>query len=183
MITRRKTLYSLGRHRNSLRTGNASPISRVTASHCSNRDCAFWGQKPGLLFQLPPQFVANRDRLAGFLRLLKAGRRYAFEFRHPSCYEPTILDLLRTRDISLCLSDHHDAPAPWEVTVSFVYVRVHGPRGTYKDHYSNKTLRDWARKIVAWKHGRRDVYVYFDNDQKSAAPMDARRLMTLVDHR
>jgi uncharacterized protein YecE (DUF72 family) len=142
------------------------------------------GAKAGpVLFQLPPQFVANRDRLAGFLRLLKAGRRYAFEFRHPSWYEPTILDLLRTRDISLCLSDHHDAPAPWEVTASFVYVRAHGPRGTYKDYYSNKTLRDWARKIVAWKHGRRDVYVYFDNDQKSAAPMDARRLMTLVDHR
>jgi len=142
------------------------------------------GPKVGpVLFQLPPQFIANRDRLTCFLRLLKVGRRYAFEFRHPSWYEPTILDLLRRRDISLCLSDHHDAPAPWEVTASFVYVRAHGPRGTYKDHYSNKTLRDWARKIVAWKRGRRDVYVYFDNDQKSAAPMDARRLATLVDQR
>jgi uncharacterized protein YecE (DUF72 family) len=140
------------------------------------------GPKVGpVLFQLPPQFIANQDRLAGFLRLLKVGRRYAFEFRHPSWYEPTILDLLRRRDISLCLSDHHDAPAPWEVTASFVYVRAHGPRGTYKDHYSNKTLRDWARKIVAWKRGRLDVYVYFDNDQKSGAPMDARRLATLVE--
>jgi uncharacterized protein YecE (DUF72 family) len=142
------------------------------------------GPKAGpVLFQLPPQFIANRDRLADFLRLLKAGRRYAFEFRHRSWYDPTILDLLRTRDISLCLSDHHDAPAPWEVTASFVYIRAHGPRGTYKGHYSNKTLRDWARKIVAWKRSRRDVYVYFDNDQKSAAPLDARLLMTLVDHR
>jgi uncharacterized protein YecE (DUF72 family) len=141
------------------------------------------GPKAGpVLFQLPPQFIANHDRLAGFLGLLKADRRYAFEFRHPSWYEPTILDLLRRRDISLCLSDHHDAPAPWEVTASFVYVRAHGPRGTYKDHYSNKTLRDWARKIVAWKRGQRDVYVYFDNDQKSAAPMDA-RLDQKEDHR
>src|SRR5262249_17157880 len=47
-----------------------------------------------VLFQLPPQFIANRDRLTRFLRLLKVGRRYAFEFRHPSWYEPTILDLL-----------------------------------------------------------------------------------------
>src|SRR5262245_2519428 len=46
-ITHRTTLYSPGRHQNSLRTGNASPINRVTASHCSNRDCAFLGQKSG----------------------------------------------------------------------------------------------------------------------------------------
>jgi len=139
------------------------------------------GPKVGpVLFQLPPQFMANRDRLAGFLQLLKSDRRYAFEFRHSSWYESPILDLLREHDISLCLSDHHDAPAPWELTASFVYVRGHGPRGTYKGHYSDKALRDWARKIVLWKRKRRDVYVYFDNDQKSAAPADAARLQRML---
>jgi uncharacterized protein YecE (DUF72 family) len=157
--------------------------SRNSLALLESRLRILWPKAGPVLFQLPPQFIANRDRLADFLRLLKAGRRYAFEFRHRSWYDPTILDLLRTRDISLCLSDHHDAPAPWEVTASFVYIRAHGPRGTYKGHYSNKILRDWARKIVAWKRSRRDVYVYFDNDQKSAAPLDARLLMTLVDHR
>jgi uncharacterized protein YecE (DUF72 family) len=78
--------------------------------------------------------------------------------------------------MSLCLSDHHDAPSPWEVTASFVYVRGHGPGGAYKGHYSDKTLRQWAKAFTRWKRGRRDVYVYFDNDQKSAAPFDARRL-------
>jgi uncharacterized protein YecE (DUF72 family) len=135
------------------------------------------GPKAGpVLFQLPPQFTVNRERLAGFLKLLKSSRRYAFEFRHSSWYEPPILDLLREHDISLCLSDHHDAPAPWVVTSSFVYVRSHGPRGTYKGHYSDKTLRSWARQIAAWKRDGRDVYVYFDNDQKSAAPADAAKL-------
>lgn len=136
------------------------------------------GRKAGpVLFQLPPQFPANRERLAGFLKLLKSNRRYAFEFRHPSWYEVPILDLLREHDISLCLSDHHDAPAPWETTASFVYVRGHGPEGAYKGSYSDKMLKIWADRIVRWKRGRRDVYVYFDNDQKSAAPFDALRLM------
>jgi uncharacterized protein YecE (DUF72 family) len=139
------------------------------------------GPKAGpVLLQLPPMFTANYDRLASFLRLLKARRRYAFEFRHPSWYEPAVLRLLREHDISLCLSDHHDAPAPWQVTASFVYVRGHGPGGRYKDHYSDRTLRSWARDIAKWKRGGRDVYVYFDNDQKSAAPADALRLMKLT---
>jgi uncharacterized protein YecE (DUF72 family) len=139
------------------------------------------GPKAGpVLLQLPPMFTANYDRLASFLRLLQARHRYAFEFRHPSWYEPAVLRLLREHDISLCLSDHHDAPAPWQVTASFVYVRGHGPSGRYKGHYSDRTLRSWARDIAKWKRGGRDVYVYFDNDQKSAAPADALRLMKLT---
>ena len=133
-----------------------------------------------VLFQLPPQFTADRERLASFLKLLRKKRHYAFEFRHPSWYSEQILDLLRDHDISLCLSDHHDAPAPWEVTASHVYVRGHGPGGRYKDHYSDRTLRNWARDIRKWRRQRRAVYVYFDNDQKSAAPLDACRLIRLV---
>jgi uncharacterized protein YecE (DUF72 family) len=139
------------------------------------------GPKAGpVLFQLPPQFEANRDRLGSFLRLLPRRRRYAFEFRHRSWFANEIFDLLRENDIALCISDHHDAPAPWEVTARHVYVRGHGPRGAYKDHYSDKALRAWARAIASWHRQGRDVFVYFDNDQKGAAPADALRLATLL---
>jgi uncharacterized protein YecE (DUF72 family) len=133
-----------------------------------------------VLFQLPPQFSKNRDRLASFLKMLPRCYPYAFEFRHQSWYEDDILGLLREHDVSLCLSDHHDAPSPWEVTARHVYVRGHGPGGRYKDNYPEKTLRAWARDIAKWKRQRRTVFVYFDNDQKSAAPTDAKRLMELV---
>ncbi len=140
------------------------------------------GGKVGpVLFQLPPQFTADRERLAGFLKLLSRRRRYVFEFRHASWYEPPILDLLREHDISLCVSDHHDAPAPWQTTASFIYVRGHGPGGRYQGRYPDATLASWARQIRKWKRGGRDVYVYFDNDQKSAAPFDAKRLMAMVE--
>jgi uncharacterized protein YecE (DUF72 family) len=139
------------------------------------------GEKAGpVLFQLPPMFTANYDRLASFLKLLRRKRPYAFEFRHPSWYEDRMIDLLREHDVSLCLSDHHDAPAPWIVTARHVYVRGHGPGGKYRGSYSDKTLRDWARDIRKWKRQRRDVYVYFDNDQKSAAPADAARLREML---
>jgi uncharacterized protein YecE (DUF72 family) len=139
------------------------------------------GKKAGpVLFQLPPNFKADADRLAAFFKLLPKKRRYSFEFRHPSWYEPSIFRLLREQNISLCISDHHDAPAPWKRTADFVYVRGHGPQGRYKDHYGDAALRDWARRIKSWKRQGCDVFVYFDNDQKSAAPADARRLIELI---
>ena len=83
-------------------------------------------------------------------------------------------------DIALCFSDHRDAPTPWEVTASFVYVRGHGPGGFYKGQYSERTLRTWAQSFVNWRRRSRDVYVYFDNDQKAAAPADAKRLVKMI---
>jgi uncharacterized protein YecE (DUF72 family) len=139
------------------------------------------GRKVGpVLFQLPPNMQADRERLAAFLRMLPKRRRYAFEFRHRSWYEEEILDVLRDRNVALCFSDHHDAPAPWEVTASHVYVRGHGPGGRYRDHYQDDTLHDWARAIVRWRRQAREVFCYFDNDEKSAAPADALRLIAFL---
>jgi uncharacterized protein YecE (DUF72 family) len=139
------------------------------------------GEKAGpVLFQLPPNFQADADRLESFFKLLSKKRRYSFEFRHSSWYAPHILRLLSQQNISLCLSDHHDAPAPWKRTADFVYVRGHGPGGRYKGHYRPDVLVSWAKRIKSWKKQGCDVFVYFDNDQKSAAPADALKLRQLL---
>jgi len=139
------------------------------------------GEKAGpVLFQLPPNFHADCDRLNSFFKLLSRRRRYCFEFRHPSWYQPSVIKILSQRNAALCLSDHHDAPAPWERTADFVYIRGHGPGGRYKGHYSKRTLSQWATRIESWKGQGYDVFVYFDNDQKSAAPADALKLRQLL---
>ena len=139
------------------------------------------GNKVGpILFQLPPNFRADADRLGEFFKMLSSKRRYSFEFRDPSWYAPRILKLLAESNISLCLSDHHDAPAPWKRTADFVYIRGHGPGGRYRGHYDDRTLTEWARRIRSWKKQGKDVYVYFDNDQKSAAPADALKLQRML---
>ena len=139
------------------------------------------GHKVGsVLFQLPPNLQVDADRLSAFLRMLPPKRRYSFEFRHPSWYSPRIMRVLSEENISLCISDHHDAPAPWKRTADFVYVRGHGPGGRYKGHYSTDTLAGWAKRIRSWKAQGCDVFVFFDNDQKSAAPIDALKLKQLL---
>jgi uncharacterized protein YecE (DUF72 family) len=133
-----------------------------------------------VLFQLPPQFSRNAERLSSFLRLLPRQRRYAFEFRHRSWYDDEVFEILQRRDVALCISDHAHAPAPWQVTARHVYVRGYGPAGNYSGAYPARTLGRWANAIGEWTSQRRDVFVYFDNDQKAAAPADARRLTTLL---
>ncbi len=88
--------------------------------------------------------------------------------------------MLRQQAISLCISDHHDAPAPWTRTADFVYVTLARPTGRYKGHYSPRTLSEWARRVGSWMRQGCDVFVYFDNDQSSGAPADARRLSEIT---
>jgi uncharacterized protein YecE (DUF72 family) len=133
-----------------------------------------------ILFQLPPHFEADHERLATFLKMVPRRWRCAFEFRHRSWYDEATFTLLSKRKVALCISDHHDAPAPWVATAPHVYLRPHGPGGRYRGSYDDKTLRDWARRIRAWQREGRDVFCFFDNDQKSAAPKDARRLIALI---
>lgn len=138
------------------------------------------GSKAGpVLFQLPPSFQIDEQVLVRFIRMLSSKRKYVFEFRHESWYNRRVMDLLRDNDISLCISDHSDAPSPWEQTASFLYIRGHGPGGRYKGHYSDQTLRLWKHRIRKAMKAGCQAFVYFDNDQKSAAPRDALRLMHL----
>jgi uncharacterized protein YecE (DUF72 family) len=103
-----------------------------------------------VLFQLPPQFSKDCARLDSFLKMLPRNHRYAFEFRHESWYEDDILETLHRHDLALCLSDHGDAPSPWEITANHVYLRGHGPGGRYRGSYPKKTLVRWADCMVSW---------------------------------
>jgi uncharacterized protein YecE (DUF72 family) len=41
-------------------------------------------------------------------------------------------------------------------------------------------LAAWAKRIKSWKSQGCDVFVFFDNDQKSAAPADALKLKEML---
>jgi uncharacterized protein YecE (DUF72 family) len=128
------------------------------------------------LVQLPPQLRRNDERLARFLERVRKVRphgRCTVEFRHPSWYDAAVFALLAEFDAALCISDHHSAPSPWEVTAGWVYVRGHGPGGRYFGRYSDHDLDRWTACIRGWLRDGRDVYAFFDNDVKSAAPLDA----------
>ena len=139
------------------------------------------GDRQGpVLFQLPPGLRIDRDRLANAIMLLPRGVRAAYEFRHPSWYDPSVFSLLAEHDAALCISDHADAPAPWERVASWSYIRGHGASGRYHGAYGEAVLEAWAERIQALAARGDDVFCYFDNDVEAAAPADALRLKALV---
>lgn len=139
------------------------------------------GERLGpLLFQLPPHWRCNVERLAAFLAALPTTHRYAFEFRDPSWHAEPVYDLLRHHGAAWCIYDLAGFQSPWRVTADFAYLRLHGPGpAAYQGSYGKERLAAWARRI-ACQAELSDVYVYFDNDERGYAPHDALELKGLL---
>jgi uncharacterized protein YecE (DUF72 family) len=141
-----------------------------------------FGKKLGpILFQLPPKWLVNQERLAEFLATLPRRRQYVFELRNPTWHTPEIYQLLRRYNSAMCIYEIAGFQSPEEVTADFVYVRLHGPGKAYQGKYSADTLKTWAGKSAAWRAEGRTVYFYFDNDQAGYAAENAMELKKIVE--
>jgi uncharacterized protein YecE (DUF72 family) len=139
------------------------------------------GAKLGpVLFQLPPRWRANPDRLAAMLKLLPPKRRFVFEFRDPSWFNQDICELLRRRQVAFCIFHMVGLACPSWVTAPFVYVRFHGTSGKYGGGYPPRELARWAERIRDWLREGRDVYAYFNNDADGHAVRNGRDLAKRV---
>ncbi|MDR0182261.1 DUF72 domain-containing protein [Lysobacter arvi] len=142
------------------------------------------GPKLGpILWQLPPHFHFNAERLRSFFQMLPTntseaatlarrrevslmkGRsvlsargdhrlRHALEVRHESFLVPECTALLREFNVALVVADTaRKFPFVGDVTADFVYVRLHGDEELYASGYGEQALDDWARRIRAWRSG------------------------------
>ncbi len=135
-----------------------------------------------VLFQLPPRWHVDLERLSDFLALLPDGRRFAMEFRDPSWHCDAVYDLLHGRSVAFCPFELAELTAPRVVTADFTYVRLHGRGARYRGAYSDEALADWADWLAGNIVEGRDAHVFFDNtDEADHAVRDARRLTDRVD--
>lgn len=130
-----------------------------------------------ILFQLPPRWHCNGERLAAFLEMLPKGQRFTFEFRDHSWHCPKVYDLLAQHNAAFCTYDLDGFLSPLEITADFAYIRLHGPGGAYQGSYHGNTLHGWRRRINGMRDGGRDVYVFFDNDEAGYAAQNAATLL------
>lgn len=134
-----------------------------------------------ILFQLPPRWKLNVQRLDEFLRAMPRGHKYAVEFRDESWLVQPVYDVLRQHGVAFCMHDFSDMKVPHEITAGFTYIRFHGPTSTkYYGWYSDHELRAWAERIRKWRARLSDVYVYFNNDPEGAAIKNALMLKGMV---
>jgi uncharacterized protein YecE (DUF72 family) len=133
-----------------------------------------------ILFQLPPLWKANPERLKIFLKALPKGYRYAFEFRDPSWLTEEIYALLKEYSVAFCIYDFEGFLSPQIATAKFIYVRLHGPKDAYAGKYSLSTLKKWAKYFRKEAKNGKDIYCYFDNDEAGNAAINAKTLLKLL---
>ena len=132
-----------------------------------------------VLWQLPPTFRRDDERLADALRALPPGR-HCFEFRHASWFDDDVYALLREHGAALVIGDRPEVHAfqSHELTADWTFVRFHaGTRGR-RGNYSEGELREWAARLRAWPV--RETFAYFNNDWEGFAPQNALRLGRLL---
>ena len=121
-----------------------------------------------VLWQLPESFRRDDERLANALARLPPGR-HCFEFRHESWFADEVYAALREHGAALVIGDHPKRPfQAHELTADWTFIRFHyGSRGR-GGNYSERELREWAKRIARWRADR-DVYAYFNNDWNAYA--------------
>jgi uncharacterized protein YecE (DUF72 family) len=133
-----------------------------------------------ILFQLPPKWKINAQRLDDFIKILPPKKRYVFEFRDATWYHESVYEVLRRHRCAFCIYELEYHQSPIEVTARFVYVRLHGPGNKYQGSYPTATLRTWAKHCRSWQKKGLDVYIYFDNDQAGYAAFNAQELIKML---
>jgi uncharacterized protein YecE (DUF72 family) len=136
-----------------------------------------------MLYQLPPHWHRNLERLAAFVARLPSGRRHAIEFRDPSWYDPTVFRLLETGGVALSLHDMPGSASPVSPIGPFVYVRFHGAGARYGGAYTPQRLTAWAERLAGWAEEGLMGYAYFNNDREGHAVRDAQRLREFLARR
>jgi uncharacterized protein YecE (DUF72 family) len=158
-----------------------------------------FGPKLGpILWQLPPNFNFEPERLEDFFALLPrtlkqaadlarnhderlkdrswfdvsqdATLRHAIEIRHESFVNEKFIRLLRRYGIGLVVADTVEWPLLMDVTSNFVYCRLHGSEELYASGYEAKALDIWANRVVAWAQGGE-----VDNGRKASTRNAPRR--------
>jgi uncharacterized protein YecE (DUF72 family) len=120
-----------------------------------------------VLFQLPPFFKCDAQKLEAFLSVLPRGVPAAFEFRHESWFTDEVYRLLRHHNVALCIHDADDHTTPMEITAAFTYVRLR------RSEYTRDRQREWQDRLRRWCASDIEVFAYIKHEDNPDAPLIA----------
>jgi uncharacterized protein YecE (DUF72 family) len=136
-----------------------------------------------LLYQLPPHWRCDAQRLRDFLALLPSDLVHVFEFRDATWLNDGVFALLEESGASLCVHDMPGIGVPRVAVGRVAYVRFHGTLPSYGGGYAEATLRSWARWLQGQADAGRGAFAYFNNDAGGQAVVDAQKLLRKLQQR
>jgi uncharacterized protein YecE (DUF72 family) len=120
-----------------------------------------------VLYQLPPFFKCDRQKLEAFLSVLPRGIPAAFEFRNETWFTDDVYRLLRDHSVGLCIHDADDHTTPLELTAGFTYVRLR------RSVYDASTRAEWQDRLRGWAKDGIEVFAYIKHEDNPNAPLIA----------
>jgi uncharacterized protein YecE (DUF72 family) len=126
-----------------------------------------------VLFQLPPTFKKDTDVLSSFLREFPDVRA-AFEFRHESWFDDEIFNLLKSRNIALCVADTDTITTPKNITADYGYLRLR------REDYQKTDVERWALFIREQQPDWKDAFVYFKHEESGIGPKRAQQMIEFL---
>jgi uncharacterized protein YecE (DUF72 family) len=124
-----------------------------------------------VLFQLPPNFKADNQRLDGFLEKATASHlRLAFEFRHESWFTDETYAILRKHNTALCVAESDEMATPDVVIAPFTFYRLR------RSDYSAEELQQ-IRRLLAQRAENGDVFAYFKHEEDPSGAIHAAKLL------
>lgn len=136
-----------------------------------------------ILIQLPPALGFHEEKVSHFFEVLKQYKGYTFalEPRHDTWLEDNAIALLEKYRIAFVIAESGKRwPYGEFVTAKHIYVRFHGPDGSYAKSYDDKTLKKYAKMMLEWQEDGHTVWVFFNNDGNAYAIENARTLAELT---
>jgi uncharacterized protein YecE (DUF72 family) len=132
------------------------------------------GERLGpVLFQLPPTFKKDADVLSSFLREFPE-MRAAFEFRHESWFDEEIFDLLKSRNVALCIADTDTIATPRKITADYGYLRLR------REDYSDADVKGWSEFVRDQNANWKDAFVYFKHEESGIGPKLAQQMIEFL---
>ncbi len=154
---------------------------RATLSKLLERVGVLEEKLAAILFQLPPLWSFNEERFKDFVAVLPKDYRYAFEFRDRSWFNESVYEILTAQKMAFCLYEIGGQLSPQTITTNFIYLRLHGSKGSYRGQYNCQTLSEWADAFSTWTSQGKEIYCYFNNDERGYAPQDALNLQKIIE--
>ncbi|MBV9081613.1 MAG: DUF72 domain-containing protein, partial [Acidobacteriaceae bacterium] len=129
------------------------------------------GRLGPILFQLPPSFKIDRERLARFVVLLPRGVQTAFEFRNASWFDESAYEVLRNANVALCMAENESLETPHVITADFVYLRLRKP------DYTESELGSIAYRVQQYQANAYPTYAIFKHEETPAGALNAEKLL------
>lgn len=159
----------------SLKLENADEFTRVFLESLEPLRAA--GRLGPILFQLPPSFKIDTERLARFTAMLPRTTRCAFEFRNATWFDEKTYATLQNANAGLCIAENENLETPHVLTADFVYLRLRKP------DYTESELESIDYRVGQYRANGYPTYAIFKHEDTPGGALNAEKLLNLESQR